>query len=103
MRTEKDTDLIAMLLRDQPPCTAAEISHFAIAFWDGERLAWATLKEDGSGQIDSRLTVDLDVWDELCSYVMDWVDEPRYSVRPELRAWMNNVRSKSTGQEDKHE
>ncbi|MEQ5844348.1 MULTISPECIES: hypothetical protein [Paraburkholderia] len=91
MKTETELDLLEMLLRDQPLCTAAEISNFAIAFWDGRRLSWARLTKDGSDRADEMFNLDLDAWDELCGYVDDWLASPRYSERPELHRWLQNA------------
>ncbi|MFL9876728.1 hypothetical protein [Paraburkholderia megapolitana] len=91
MKTETELDLLEMLLRDMPLCTAAEISTSAIAFWDGQRLAWVRLSNDGSGQINEIFNLDLDAWDELCGCVDDWLASPRYSERPELRRWLQNA------------
>lgn len=90
MKTETELDLLEMLLRDQPSCTAAEISHFAIAFWNGGRLVWVRLRNDGSDQVDEMFNLDFDAWDELCGYVDDWLALPRYRERPELLRWLQN-------------
>ncbi|NLP63443.1 hypothetical protein [Paraburkholderia sacchari] len=58
MRVELDIDLVAMLLRDQPPCTSAEISNIAAVFLDGDALAWADLNE--AGHVEKRFALTLD-------------------------------------------
>ena len=88
MKEDTELDQLERLLREHPPCTAANIGTFAIAFLDCQRLSWARLKNDGSDGIDEIFNLDLDAWDELCGYVDDWLASPRYSVRPELRRWL---------------
>lgn len=88
MKTETELDLLEMLLRDQPSCTAAEISDFAIAFWNGQRLVWARLRKGRSGEADEIFNLDLDAWDELCGDVDAWLASPQYRERPELRRWL---------------
>ena len=92
MKIETELDRLEHLLRVQPPCTAANISTFAIAFCDGQRLVWVRLRNDGSDQINERFNLDLDAWDELCGYVDDWLESPQYSERPELRSWIQGPR-----------
>lgn len=92
MKIEKELDLLEKLLREQPLCTAADITNFAIAFWDGQRLAWVRLRNDGSGRVGEMFNLDLDAWDELSGDVDAWLASPRYSERPELRRRLRDPR-----------
>ena len=43
---------VAMLLRDQPRGTTADLTDFAAAYWDGERVRYAFLHGDGQDALD---------------------------------------------------
>ncbi len=93
MRLETELDQLGMLLRDQPPCTAAELWDDTIVFWNGRELVWAWLRNDVSGLIEEEFELDLDQWDALAGVVERWLEAPRYSVRPELKAWLKTPRA----------
>lgn len=93
MRQETQVDQLRMLLQDQPPCTAADLWDDTIAFWNGQQLVWAWLRDDESGLIEEEFELDLDQWDALAGVVGAWLESPRYSVRPELKAWLKIPRA----------
>ena len=79
---------VAMLLRDQPRGTTADLTDFAVAYWDGERVRYVFLHEDGQGALDEEFDLTdylLDQWEEDFAA---WFAEPHYSVRPELLKWL---------------
>jgi hypothetical protein len=79
---------VAMLLRDQPRGTTADLTDFAVAYWDGERVRYVFLHEDGQDALDEEF--------DLTDYLLDqweadfavWFAEPQYSLRPELLHWL---------------
>lgn len=79
---------VAMLLRDQPRGTTADLTDFAVAYWDDKRVRYVFLHEDGQDALDKEL--------DLTDYLLDqwevdfavWSSEPHYSLRPQLLRWL---------------
>ena len=79
---------VAMLLRDQPRGTTADLTDFAVAYWDGERVHYVFLHEDGQGALDEEFDLSdyrLDQWEADFG---GWFAEPHYSLRPQLLRWL---------------
>jgi hypothetical protein len=81
---------LSMLLRDLPRGTTAEVAEWAIAWWDGRQLAFAFLRDDGSGAIEEEFDLDDYVWPQWQQEFAKWVAEPRFSVRAELIEWLKD-------------
>jgi len=54
---------LASLLRDQPPGTTANLTNFAVAYWDGQRVVYVFLDEHD----DAKLDEEFDRTDRSCS------------------------------------
>jgi len=75
---------IAMLLRDHPVGTTADLLDYSVAYWDGCRVVGVHLCANRHGQIEE----DFDVSDAFLNYIPEAVDEwlnaPHYTLRPAL-------------------
>ncbi|WP_031364587.1 hypothetical protein [Caballeronia sordidicola] len=79
---------VAMLLRDQPRGTTADLTDFAVAYWDDKRVRYVFLHEDGQDALDEELDLPdylLDQWEVDFAV---WSSEPHYSLRPQLLRWL---------------
>lgn len=83
---------LGMLLRDLPPGSAAELSDFATAYWNGHEVVYCFLREDGSGQIDEEFDVADYVWREWAPEFSAWCEKPVLSARLEVLDWLKDPR-----------
>lgn len=82
-RDEFETRL-TMILQDVALGTTADLTDRAVAYWDGQRLVYAYLCSDDSGHIDAEFDL-TPHWAEWRDWLAEWMDEPTFSVRPELQ------------------
>ncbi|RFU49624.1 hypothetical protein [Paraburkholderia sp. DHOC27] len=75
---------LAMILQDVAFGTTADLTDEAVAYWDGHRIVYATLAEDG-GRVDREFDLGAR-WPEWRAWLEAWMSEPTFSVRPELQA-----------------
>lgn len=80
---------LASMLRDIPYGTSADLSGYAIAYWDGSKVVYAFLSTDGSGTIEDEFELSDYEWKHWHEDFVTWINEPLFSVRPELnkRSW----------------
>ena len=78
---------LAILLRGQPPSVSAELAAYVIAFWNGQRVVYCFLREDGSGEIDEEFNPTAYLWEDQEPDFTAWLGAPRFGVRPELMRW----------------
>jgi hypothetical protein len=81
---------LAELLRDLMPCTSADLTDNAIAYWDGRKVVYCYLKDD-SDLIDKEFELDNRLWKDWEEYLSEWMVEPTFSVRPELQDRLNQA------------
>ncbi|SAL26128.1 hypothetical protein AWB64_02138 [Caballeronia sordidicola] len=82
--------ILTSLLRSQPPGTMALLADFLGAYWDGTRVVYFFLHEDGSGAPDDEFELSdylVDKWEEELRH---WFAAPRFSMRPELNKWIKS-------------
>jgi hypothetical protein len=80
---------LAMLLRDQPRGTTADLTDFAVAYWDGVRVRYVFLHEDGDGSLDEEFEFSDYLLVQWETDLQEWLDAPRFTVgRPELLQWL---------------
>lgn len=79
---------LAMLLRDAPPCTSADITDFAVAYWDGRQLVSIFLRDDGSGRLDEEFDLTEHEFEQWRDELEAWAKAPIFSVRPDLNNWI---------------
>jgi hypothetical protein len=88
---------LRMLLRDLPRATSADLADFAIAYWDGEQVVFAFLSEEHPGEIDEEFDLDDYVWEDWRNQFAAWVAKPVFSVRPEVKQWLNEAPPRDAG------
>jgi len=84
-------DQIGMLLRDLPRGTVAELTDFAVAYWDGRRVVYAYLRDDRPDQIEEEFDPSDCVWLDLRPEFAAWLAAPRFSVRDEVMNWLKDT------------
>lgn len=75
---------LAMILQDIALGTTADLTDRAVAYWNGERVVYAYLRDDDSGLIDAEFKLEPH-WHEWRDWLNEWMIEPVFSVRPELQ------------------
>lgn len=81
---------VAMLLRDHPPATTADVSDYCALYWDGKKLYGVHLSPDEPGEIDELFDA-ASVFDEIPAAVDEWLQSPKYSLRPTLLEWIKEA------------
>jgi hypothetical protein len=81
---EFETRLTA-ILQDIAPGTTADLTDRAVAYWNGQRLVYAYLRDDDSGRIGQPFELEPH-WREWRDWLNEWMMEPVFSVRPELQS-----------------
>jgi hypothetical protein len=75
---------VAMLLRDLPRGTTADLTEVAVAYWNGRQLVGAYLRDNG--RIDEEFDFDENAWGNWREEFLLWFEAPRFSVRGDLQA-----------------
>ncbi|WGS55001.1 hypothetical protein LFL96_36595 (plasmid) [Paraburkholderia sp. D15] len=80
---------LAAMLRDLPAGTTADLTDYAVAFWNGSEVVYAFLFDDGSGRVGETFVLGDYEWKRWQDDFASWIAEPAFSVRPELsrRTW----------------
>jgi hypothetical protein len=78
---------LGMLLRDQPRFTAADLTDWAVAYWDGDQVQFVFLDEEGEC-LDEGFGLDDFVWEEWAEPFSSWLKRPVFSRRPQLQDWL---------------
>jgi hypothetical protein len=87
MTPQDFTGQLAMVLRDQPHGTSADLTPFALAWWDGHGVVFAFL--DGqTGQLDEEFCLDDYQWADWEGPLCAWFDAPAYSTRADVLEWL---------------
>lgn len=84
MTLEQFKTQLSTLLRDLMPCTTADLTDSAVAYWDGRRVVYCYL-DDESDVLDEEFDLDVGLWKEWQDYLSEWIASPQFSVRPELQ------------------
>ena len=80
MQFEEFETQLAALLQSAGPATVAELTDTTIAYWDGERVVYATV-DTGGGRLIGPCALDARHWME---WLADWLTDPVLSVRHDL-------------------
>jgi hypothetical protein len=75
---------VAMLLRDLPRGTTADLTDVAVAYWNGKQVVGAYLYDNG--RIDEEFDFDENAWGNWRDEFLLWFDAPRFSERNDLKA-----------------
>lgn len=81
---------IAMLLRDSPPGTTADVTEFCVLFLDGGQLHGAHLSPDNRGEPDELFNVE-DVLPDIRENVAEWLAHPTFTLRHHLIDWLREA------------
>lgn len=76
------------LLSGKPRSTTADITDHAAVYWDGTRLMAIHLCANHPG-FDDRFELDDHFYGDAHEHLTDSFAYPRYSLRPELVAWLD--------------
>jgi hypothetical protein len=82
---------LAVLLRDKPRGTTADITEHTAIYWDGTRPVGIHLCADPPG-FDDRFEVDHHFCGDAHEHLSHWLADPHYSLRPDLVAWLDGSR-----------
>jgi hypothetical protein len=78
---------LRMLLRDEPPCTTADVTDGAVVYLDGDVLRGAFLSADEYDGLDAPFAVDAWFVGQVEGNLIDWFANPRFTHRPGLPSW----------------
>ncbi|MGF6724680.1 hypothetical protein P3T43_004049 [Paraburkholderia sp. GAS41] len=84
MTREQFENNLAMILQDIALGTTADLANRAVAYWNGQRVVYAYLRDDGSGAIADEFCL-AENWSEWREWLDEWMVEPLFTVRPELQ------------------
>lgn len=82
---------LAMLLRDQPRGITADLSDFALAYWNGHHVVYCFLRDDGSGRIEEEFELADYVWEEWAHAFSASCATPAFSARTEVLDWLKDT------------
>jgi len=82
-------DQLALMLKDRPCGTTADITEHTAIYWDGRGLAGVHLVADHPG-FDGRFEIDEHFVGDAHEHLEHWFDDPKFSLRPDLVAWLND-------------
>lgn len=82
---------LGMLLRHLPTGTTAELTDFAVAYWDGRHVVGVYLREDGCDLLDEDFELDENAWENWSDELTAWLSAPRFSERAELKEWLKEA------------
>lgn len=86
---ERFESQLAMLLRDLPRGMVAELTDFAVAYWNGWEVVYAFLRDDNDGRIEEEFDLTAYVWEEWRPELTRWLAEPRFIPHTEVLDWTN--------------
>jgi hypothetical protein len=79
---------LAMLLRDLPAGTTAELTEVTVAYWNGTCIVGAYLRD--GGRLDEEFDFDENAWGNWRDEFIFWLAAPRFAERGDLRAWLQD-------------
>lgn len=78
---------VRILLRDEPPCTTADVTDCAVLYLDGGEVKGVFLSADEPGELDEPFVVDVCFVGHVHDDLDEWFDNPHFTHRPQLREW----------------
>ncbi|SDR37860.1 hypothetical protein SAMN05443245_5275 [Paraburkholderia fungorum] len=82
---------LAEQLRDKPLGTVANLTDFAVAYWDGQRVRYAFLRDEGCGRIEGEFDFTEHEFEQWADALETWATEPVFSVNPEVLEWLKDA------------
>jgi len=86
MTRDQFVQQLAMVLRDLPRGTAADLNKSMVAYWNGREVVFAFLCERGALAIEEGFDIDDYVWEDWQPTFETWISSPAFSNRPEMLA-----------------
>ncbi|NPT44849.1 hypothetical protein GNZ12_26735 [Paraburkholderia sp. 1N] len=81
---------LSMMLRDLSRGMVAELTDFAVAYWNGHEVVFAFLRDDDSGKIEEEFDLTAYAWEEWRPQLTRWISAPRFGPRTEVLDWLNH-------------
>src|SRR5258708_7795644 len=75
-------------LRDAPLPMTADITDFAVAFWNGRQVVYAYLRDDNNGLLDDEFDLTDNEWQQWHEDLAAWLRKPVFTVRPDVERWL---------------
>ncbi|MEX3937401.1 hypothetical protein AB4Y32_37685 [Paraburkholderia phymatum] len=69
---------LGMLLRDQPPGVTAELDDLCVAWWNGNDIVFAHLRDDDTRRVEEEFDLDDCEWRERREAFEAWLKDPKY-------------------------
>ena len=82
-------DGLASMLKDRPHGTTADITEHTVIYWDGHSVAGVHLIADYP-ELDVRFEIDEHFVGDAHEHLTQWLDNPKFSSRPDLVAWLDD-------------
>ncbi|MEA3101971.1 hypothetical protein [Caballeronia mineralivorans] len=80
---------LANLLIGRLPGTTADLTDFAAAYWDGARVRYVFVHEDGDGALDEEFELSDYEIEQWKAELTTWFAAPRFTeARPEVLRWL---------------
>jgi hypothetical protein len=90
MNSDQLHEKLADQLRDKPLGTVANITDFAVAYWDGQQVLYAFLRDEGCGRIEGEFDLTEHEFEQWADALEMWADKPTFSVHPEVLEWLKD-------------
>ncbi|ASW04230.1 MULTISPECIES: hypothetical protein [Paraburkholderia] len=98
MTRDQFVQQLAMMLRDLPRGTAANLNECMVAYWSGSEVVFAFLCERGTDAIEEEFDIDDYVWEDWQPTFEKWISSPSFSNRPEVLAWLSDAPPHEAGE-----
>lgn len=79
---------LAMLLRDLPSGTTADLADGILAYWNGHEVTGIFTSTDDPGALDEDYAPDINMWEQYRSEFGAWLAAPSFTARVELKLWL---------------
>ncbi|MDP9648710.1 hypothetical protein [Paraburkholderia caledonica] len=78
-------------LQQMPLGTSADLTDFAIAYWDGHKVVYVFLRDEGCGRVEEEFDFTEQEFEQWADALAAWEKEPKFSVRPEILEWLKDA------------
>lgn len=86
-----------MLLRDVPRGVAACLTPDIVAWWDGQLVVFAYLRDDNPRRLEEEFELRDLLWDEWAAELVAWFRAPRFEHFAEIEGWIADSPPRETG------
>ncbi|MGV7242053.1 hypothetical protein [Caballeronia sp. M23-90] len=90
-------DQLAAMLKDRPPGTTADITEHTVIYWDGRQAVGAHVIADRPG-FEESFDLDHHFLGDADEHLTHWFEDPKFSERPDLVAWLKARADRSAEQ-----